>query len=385
MTSPAKFDVVVIGAGIAGVSAAWALAEHAGVALVEQASSPGQHATGRSASVLSETSGHRVVCALAAASRAFFESPPDNFAAHPLLSPRGLLWVGEGTDREALDALARHGTPINPSVRRLTPAATLELVPHFRPRAIAGGATFEPDAMSIDTDALLQGFLRGLRDRGGRLFTSTEAIEFRRCDDAGKHEDRWTVRCGAHLFTTPIIVNAAGAWGDVIAERAGVPAIGLQPRRRTACIAALADVDPRWPLVMDAAGRYYAEPEAGGLLISPADESPSDPCDAQAEEIDVALALDRVREATTLPLRSIRRAWAGLRTFSADGAPVVGEEPTAPGFWWLVGQAGAGIKTAPAVASLLAAAIRGDAVPAGITERNVSPADLSPARFRSPA
>ena len=131
--------------------------------------------------------------------------------------------------------------------------------------------------------------------------------------------------------------------------------------------------------------RYYTEPEAGGLLISPADESPSDPCDAQAEEIDVALALDRVREATTLPLRSIRRAWAGLRTFSADGAPVVGEEPTAPGFWWLVGQAGAGIKTAPAMASLLATLIRGDAVPTGITERTVSSADLSPTRFRSPA
>ena len=385
MTSPVKFDVVVIGAGIAGASAAWALAEHASVALVEQTQSPGHHATGRSASILSETSGHRVLCALAAASRAFFESPPDNFAAHPLLSPRGLLWVGEDTDSEALDALARHGTPINPSVTRLTPSETLELVPYFRPHAIAGGSTFEPDAMSIDTDALLQGFLRGLRDRGGLLFTSTEAIELSRRDDPSRHDDRWTVRCGAHLFTTPIVVNAAGAWGDVIAQRAGVPAIGLQPRRRTACIAAVADADPRWPLVMDVAGRYYTEPEAGGLLISPADESPSDPCDAQAEEIDVALALDRVREATTLPLRSIRRAWAGLRTFSADGAPVVGEEPTAPGFWWLVGQAGAGIKTAPAMASLLATLIRGDAVPTGITERTVSSADLSPTRFRSPA
>ena len=382
MTSPAEFDVVVIGAGIAGASAAWALAEHASVALVEQASSPGHHATGRSASVLSETSGHRVVCALAAASRAFFESPPDDFAAHHLLSPRGLLWIGEDTDSEALDALARHGAMIAPSVRRLTPVETLELIPHFRPHAIAGGSTFEPDAMSIDTDALLQGFLRGLRSRGGRLFTSTEAIALSRLGDTGEHDGGWSVRCGAHLFTTPIVVNAAGAWGDVIAERAGVAAIGLQPRRRTACIATLADADPRWPLVMDVAGNFYVEPEAGGLLISPADESPSDPCDPQAEEIDVALALDRIREATTLPLRSIRRAWAGLRTFSADGVPVLGEEPTASGFWWLVGQAGAGIKTAPAMASLLAALIRGDAVPAGITERTVTPADLSPERFR---
>ena len=136
-------------------------------------------------------------------------------------------------------------------------------------------------------------------------------------------------------------------------------------------------------LVMDVAGRYYFEPEPGGLLISPADETPSEPCDAQAEEIDVAIALDRVHQATTLPVRSVRRAWAGLRTFSPDGAPVVGEEPDAPGFWWLVGQGGAGIKTAPAMAVALASMMDGDALPSEITDRAVGAADLMPARFRS--
>lgn len=381
MTSQ-QFDVVVIGAGIAGASAAWALAEHASVALVEQAAAPGHHATGRSASVLSETSGHRVACALAAASRRFFESPPQGFAEHPLLSPRGLLWVGEIGDSSTLDELAINGAAISSTVKRLTAEQTKSLVPHFRPRAIAGGSTFEPDAMSIDTDALLHGFLRGLRERGGQLFTANEAISLNRI--AGAAADRqWSVTCGARTFTATTVVNAAGAWGDVIAQRAGVATIGLEPRRRTACIAALAGTDPRWPLVMDAAGRYYAEPEAGGLLISPADESPSDPCDAQAEELDVALALDRLQRATTLPLRSIRRSWAGLRTFSPDGAPVVGEEPSAPGFWWLVGQAGAGIKTAPAMAALLTALIRGTDIPASISTL-ISVDDVSPLRFGRP-
>ncbi|HQZ32942.1 MAG TPA: FAD-binding oxidoreductase [Ilumatobacteraceae bacterium] len=374
--SLSKVDVVVIGGGIAGASAAWSLAEHASVMLVEQAASAGFHATGRSASVLSETSGHSVVCALAAASRGFFESPPTNFVDHALLGPRGLLWVGQAGDAAALDHLAQRARSVAPTVRRLTPDETLALVPHFRPAAIAGGSTFEPDAMAIDTDALLQGYLRGLRQRGGHMYTSSAAIQLSRSST------NWTVVCEDRGFEAAVVVNAAGAWGDVVATRAGVAPLGLEPRRRTACLAVLADVDPSWPLVMDVAGRYYAEPESGGLLVSPADESPSEPCDAQAEEIDVALALDRLAEATTLPLRSVRRAWAGLRTFSPDGAPVVGEDPAAAGFFWLVGQAGAGIKTAPAMAAILDALVRGAGLPEALIERSIAEADLSPARFR---
>jgi D-arginine dehydrogenase len=378
MTLGSEVSAVVVGAGIAGASAAWALAEHGSVILVEQAGSPGYHASSRSASVLSETSGNPIVCALAAASRSFFESPPTGFVDHPLLSPRGLLWVGELADAAILDELALSARAIAPSVRRLTPAEVLALVPRFHHRAVAGGGTFEPDAMAIDTDALLQGFVRGFRQRGGQLITSSEAIKLRR--DDGK----WEVITSAEALRAPVVINAAGAWGDVVAERAGVAVLGLQPMRRTACIAVLRDVDPRWPLVMDVAGRYYFEPESAGLLISPADATPSAPCDAQAEELDVALALHRVQEATTLPVRSVRRAWAGLRTFSPDSAPVVGEEPTAPGFWWLVGQGGGGIKTAPAMAHALVSMVNGEPLPAAITDRLVSIADLSPARFRPP-
>ncbi|MEO8266294.1 MAG: FAD-dependent oxidoreductase [Ilumatobacteraceae bacterium] len=367
---------IVIGAGIAGASAAWTLAEHGSVVLVEQEDSPGYHASGRSASVLSETSGHRVVCALTAASRSFFESPPAGFADHPLLSPRGLLWVGEYGDTALLDDIAATARTVAASVSRLTPAEVLVLFPHFRQQAVAGGGTFEPDAMAIDTDALLQGFIHGLRQRGGHVITSSEAVEIRRIDNA------WEVIAGAQTLCAPVVVNAAGAWGDVIAQRARVPVLGLEPRRRTACVAALADVDAHWPLVMDVAGRYYFEPESAGLLVSSADTTLSMPCDARAEEIDIAVALDRVREATTLPVRSVRRAWAGLRTFSTDGAPVVGEEPTAPGFWWLVGQGGGGIKTAPAMAEALAAMVHREPLPASVVDRGVNAADLSPARFR---
>ena len=261
----------------------------------------------------------------------------------------------------------------------MTPGQVLEVVPCLRDHAVAGGGTFEPDAMAIDTDALLQGYLRGVRRRGGQLITSAEAIRLERGDGG------WQVTAGDRTMFAPVVVNAAGAWGDVVALRVGVPALGLQPRRRTACIAPAPAVDTRWPLVMDIAGRYYFEPESGGLLISPADTTPSEACDASADEIDVALALDRVREATTLPVRSVRRAWAGLRTFSPDGAPVVGEEPSAAGFWWLVGQAGAGIKTAPAMAAALAALMHGEPLPPEITERGVRASDLSPARFRVPS
>ena len=280
------------------------------------------------------------------------------------------------TDAELLDELVRSARTVAPSVRRLTPAEVLELVPHFHPSAVAGGGTFEPDAMAIDTDALLQGFVRGFRQRGGRLITSSEAVDLRRVGNS------WEVITSAQTLRARTVVNAAGAWGDVVANRAGVPAIGLEPRRRTACVAALANVDPRLPLVMDIASRYYFEPESGGLLISPADETVSEPCDARAQEIDVALALDRIQQATTLPVRSVRRAWAGLRTFSPDAAPVVGEDRDAAGFWWLVGQGGGGIKTAPAMAEALAGMVHEEPLPPAITDRFVSVADLSPARFR---
>jgi D-arginine dehydrogenase len=369
-------DVCVIGAGIAGASTAYELAAHADVAVVEQEIQAGHHATGRSASVLSETSGHPLVCALAAASRPFFESPPPGFCEHQLLAERGLLWVGRDGDGSLLDELAVAGRAVAPTVRRLDPGETLARLPGFRPGAVAAGGVLEPDAMAIDTAALLAGFIAGLRRRGGTLITSAEAITLQ------PHGRQWVVHAGTHTVRTAHVVDAAGAWGDVVATRAGVRPLGLQPKRRTAALVPAPDRVAAWPLVMDVAGRYYVEPESGGLLVSPADEHDVDPCDARPDELDVAWALEQLSIATDVPVRTVRRAWAGLRTFAPDRAPVVGEDPDAPGFWWLVGQGGAGIKTAPAMAVAIAALLRGRPMPDALVERGVTAAALSPRRLR---
>jgi D-arginine dehydrogenase len=376
MTSTSAVDVIVVGAGIAGASAAAELSTTRTVLLIERERLPAQHASGRSASVLSETSGHPVVCALARLSRAFFESPPPGFAQHALLRPRGLVWVGEQGDATLLDELAATAARVAHGSRRLTPSEVHELLPSFADAAIAGGGVHEPEAMAIDAAAVIDGYLRVLRGNGGRLTTGAEAVTLARDEDDG-----WTVVTPAGTWRAQRIVNAAGGWADVVAARAGVTPLGLVAMRRTAAIVPAPDEVAGWPLVMDVAGRYYCEPETGGLLISPADETPVEPCDAQADELDVALALERVRDAAGLPLRSVRRAWAGLRTFAPDRVPVLGEDPRAPGFWWLAGQGGAGIKTAPAMAQLLPKAMDGEPFPQTALGLDVTPDVLSPARF----
>jgi D-arginine dehydrogenase len=369
-------DVIVVGAGIAGASAAAELSATRTVVLIEREPLPAQHASGRSASVLSETSGHPVVCALARLSRPFFESPPAGFAQHTLLRPRGLVWVGEAQDVALLDELAARAVHVARGSRRLTPSDVHALLPSFTDVAIAGGGVHEPEAMAIDAAAVIDGYLRVLRGNGGRLVTGAEAVTM----TGGV---LWTVTTPAGEWRARHVVNAAGGWSDVVAARAGVTPLGLVAMRRTAAIVPAPDAVAAWPLVMDIAGRYYCEPETGGLLISPADETPLDPCDAQPEEIDVALALERVRDATGLPLRSVRRAWAGLRTFAPDRVPVLGEDPGARGFWWLAGQGGAGIKTAPAMAQLLALTMHAQPFPSRALALGVTRDVLSPARFRT--
>jgi D-arginine dehydrogenase len=371
-----RVDVVVVGAGIAGASAAWRLAADRSVLLVEREATPGHHATGRSAAVLSETSGTFLACALAAASRPFFEQPPDAFGDHSLLAPRGLVWVGAPGDEAALDALADMGRRVRPTVRRIGHDEVLGLFPPLRAERAMVGGVHEPDARTIDVAALLQGYVRGLRARGGVLRPGAEVVQGER------REGGWRVTGPGYEVQAAAVVDAAGAWGDDVAERFGVEPLGLAALRRTACIVPADEAARSWPLVMDVAGRFYAEPESGGLLVSPADETPTAPCDAQAEELDVALALDRIAEATTLAPGHVRRAWAGLRTFSPDRSPVAGEDLDRPGFFWLVGQGGAGIKTAPALAEVTAAAVDGRPLPAPVAAFGIDEAALSPARFR---
>lgn len=366
MTAAAHVDAVVIGGGIAGASAAYELVRRgARVVLVETEPQPGHHATGRSAALLNSSVGDPAICDLATASRPFLEAPPAGFCEHPLLTPRGLLWVAGGTHAAQLDALAADTAGVT---TRLDPTGARRLVPTLADDAVVAGALHEPAAMTIDVAALLAGYLRGVRADGAVVSTSWEALSI---EPSGAG---WRVANGAgDVIAARCVVNAAGAWGDVVARRASVVPIGLAALRRTAALAIAPDTVGDWPMIMDVGGEWYAEPEAGGLLVSPADETPTDPCDVQPDELDVALAIDRVNAALGLSIRAIRRAWAGLRTFCPDRRPTVGADPDHPGFVWLVGQGGGGIKTAPAMAQLAA-----DAIVDGVAP----PAALAPDRFR---
>ena len=367
--------VVVIGAGIAGATAAWHLAEHASVVMVEREAHPGAHATGRSAALLTETSGAVVVSALAAASRPFLAEPSAEFADHPLLSQRGLLWIARGGDQAALDRKTAEAEAAGVEVHRLTGDQCCRLVGVLRPQAAVAGV-YEPGAMTIDVDALLQGFLRGARRRGADLHLVAEVTEV--VEKAGG----WRVRAGDGHWDCDVVVNAAGAWCDAVAELAGLAPLGLRPLRRSVFVfPPPADVDASgWPMVWDVGDRFYFEPEGPMLLASPADEIPSDPCDARPLTEDIAIGVEELEAATTLQVRGVRRTWAGLRTFAPDRVPAAGFDPDHPGFFWLAGQGGYGIKTSPALGRLAAALITGECEPPALTSESV--AALSPARFR---
>ncbi|WP_300019185.1 FAD-dependent oxidoreductase [Pseudonocardia sp.] len=356
MRSP---DVVVIGGGIAGASVAYELAADRSVVLLETERTPGHHSTARSAATYIPGHGVEAVRALIAASDPRFAALPAELGTPPLLAPRPVLWVA--CDAEGERALAavlaeRAGEPDAPVP--LDPADAQRRCPALAPgRVRAAGLT--AGAADIDTDALLQGYLRGLRARGGQVRTGAAAAEISR-DGA-----RWRVG----ELSTGAVVDAAGAWADEVAARAGVPRIGLTPLRRTIAVARVPDPrrlrvpgDARPPMVIEAAERFYFKAESDDLLVSRADETPVPPGDARPDDADVALALERVEAVTALGLRSVRTSWAGLRSFVADRAPVVGAWPAHPGFFFVAGQGGSGIESAPALAVLAADVVRG-AVP----------------------
>jgi D-arginine dehydrogenase len=326
-------DVLVIGGGIAGVSIAYELAADVSVTLLEAESELARHTTGRSAAIYAPTYGGPIVRALTKASAPLF--------GDGIHTPHPSLWIA--VDDDGVDHLRE--TEAEP----VTPAKAVELCPVLRtPLA----AAVDHSAMDIDVMALHARYVRGLQRRDATIRRGERVTDLRR-DSTG-----WVVN-GSHA---DIVVNAAGAWADQVAALAGVRTIGLQPMRRTLALAR-ADADPAWPLVGDAADTFYFRPESGQLLISPGDETPSEPCDAKPREEDVALALERVNAATTLNLRSVHTAWAGLRSFVADREPVVGAWPEHPGFVFFAGQGGYGIQMAPALARLGADVVLGRASP----------------------
>jgi D-arginine dehydrogenase len=373
-------DFLVVGGGIAAASVGYWLARHGRVILLERESQPGYHSTGRSAALFMESYGTQQVRALTLASRAFFEAAPGGFSEHPVLSPRGAMMVAEHGQEQALREHWDILRAMSPNARLLDAQGACDITPVLRREKLAG-AVHEPDAADMDVHAIHQGFLRGIRRAGGRIVTDAEVTSLRRVGQV------WQVTAGGQTYEAPVVLNAAGAWAGVVGEMAGAMDIGLQPRRRSAFIFAPppgCDASA-WPLVAGVTEDWYIKPDAGMLLGSPANVDPVPPHDVQPEEMDIALAIDRIQEMTTLTIRRPTRTWAGLRSFVADGDLVGGWDPQAPGFFWVAAQGGYGIQTSPAMGEACAALARGEAIPAPIAAWGLTAAMLSPERLRKTA
>lgn len=367
-------DVIVIGGGMAGVTAAAHLAPERDVALLEAETALAQHTTGRSAAQYLENYGGDVNRRLTIGSRAFFEAPPDGTTDAPLLTTRPFLAIGGEADRPALEQHATEGVELVPSIRLIDADEVRRLCPPLRSDRIAAGV-LEPDACDIDVMALHQCFVRIARAHGTRIVTGAPVVAIERPGD------RWIVDAGGERYAAPIVVDAAGSWVDRVAALAGVEPVGAMPLRRTAFTVGGPEGSGGWPLVYVIDESLYFKPEAGGqLLVSPADETPSDACDARAEELDVAIALDRLGEWTTLDVRHVRSSWAGLRTFVADRQPVIGFDDVVPGFFWMAGQGGTGIQTAPAAGRLAASLIVDGTVPADLAASGLMVESTAPDR-----
>ena len=364
------YDIAVIGAGMAGATAAAFLSQDNRVALIEAEDVAGYHTTGRSAAIWIQNYGPPDVRALTRLSRPFYETPPPGFCETSLIRQRSVLTLATEAQRPHLEATLANGHGMRPA----SVEEALDLVPAVRPGYLAA-AILEEDAFDMDVAAIHQGFLRTLRVNGGVLGLRHRAGRIERQGGVWEIE----AATGA-LFRAPIVVNAAGAWGDHVASIAGAKPLGLQPCRRTAAIINPEPFDASdWPMIVDVDEQWYARPEARTrLMVSPADATPTHAHDVQPEEIDVAIGIDRMQQALDIEVRRIDHTWAGLRTFTPDGSLAFGWDPRVGGFFWCVGQGGYGIQTAPAAGRLVADLVLGrDPGPAGALLAAISPARFS--------
>ncbi|MDX1581415.1 MAG: FAD-dependent oxidoreductase, partial [Alphaproteobacteria bacterium] len=361
--------------GIAGASAGYFLSPHGDVTLLEREDIPGYHTTGRSAAFYAPSYGGPALRPLTIESGPFLHTPPEGFSDVPLLHERGALYIARDDQRGALqnfyDELAR----LTPEVEMLDGAEATKRCPVLREDYVAS-AMFEPACHDIDVNAVHQGYLRGLRKRGGQVVTGAEVLSLTRKGGA------WVVETSAGTYEAEIVINAAGAWGDVTGQLAGLAPVGLTPLRRTVITVPAPQPDiSHWPLVLDVEEAFYFKPESGSILASPADETPMEPCDVQPEELDIAILIDRLQNATEIEVPRIERRWAGLRTFAPDRTPVVGFDPDAPGFFWFVGQGGYGIQTSPSMGRLAESLIIHERFPDFLGGYDISRETYAPQRF----
>lgn len=368
MSSP---DILIIGGGIAGLSAAAALSKHGRVTVLEAEEQIGFHSSGRSATMLHYALGDRLVRALTLASRPFFDDPPAKFSDVPIGRRMPMLVHAREEERPQLDALERE-LSLFAQLERLDSRGVHELCPLLKQDAVHGIA--DRNGIRLDPHALLQGNLRQLRSRGGELQTSARIARLERANGV------WTATSEkGETFSAPIVVNAAGSWADAIAELAGVQPLGLEPKRRTIITfdAPAGTQLEGLPFAKTVGDELYFAPESGRLFASPMDEVPSEPCDAQPDEYEVALAAHRMEERTVVKVERIHSRWAGLRTFTAGRHPAAGFASDAEGFFWLAGQGGFGLQTSPAMAAIVESMIAGTPWPVADVPRE----ELIPDRF----
>ncbi|MCB1333695.1 MAG: FAD-binding oxidoreductase [Roseivivax sp.] len=353
--------VVVIGGGIAGISAAARLAPEARVTLLEAETALGYHASGRSAAAFLGCYGNAAVRALNDASE------PELLSLPGVMSRRGMMLLGSPGQEAAfaanVDALGLERIDID-RARAIVPVLNPE-----RATLIA----VRPDVYDVDTDLLMQGFRQTALRHGAEFVTGA------RVDRIERHAQTWTVHAGGRAWQADVIVNAAGAWADGVARLAGIRPLGIVPHRRSMARVALPEgIDAtRWPFLDGVDDGWYAKPDAGALIVSPADEDPVEPHDAWAEDMTLAEGIARYEEMVTAPVTRMLSNWAGLRSFAPDRTLVIGPDPAEPGFVWLAGQGGYGFQTCCAASRLAAALVVGQA-PALAPE---TVAALSPARF----
>jgi D-arginine dehydrogenase len=359
------FDIVIVGGGIAGASLGAEVAGKRRALIIEAEDQCGYHSTGRSAAFFLESYGGPHVAQLSAASAPFLRSPPEDFADHGFLHQRGAVHLSEDVWPEL---------PPSVTAYRLDREQLERTVPGLRAHWVR--ALFEPGCADIDVAALHAAFLRQFRRRGGEVRTHARLEQAQRTSEAW----RITLSGGAEV-TAAILVDAAGAWADSVAQACGAEPLGIAPKRRTMVQlrvgrSGLKDL----PLVNDAEGSFYFKGEGDRTIwLSPHDEIPSGPCDAAPEEIDIATAIDRFQGVVDWPVERVERSWAGLRSFAPDRLPVYGFDASVEGFFWSAGQGGFGIQTSPAAGRLAASLLLGEAPDPSVAR--IDPHLFSPRRF----
>jgi D-arginine dehydrogenase len=371
-----KADFLIIGSGMAGMSAAYRLSKYGKVIVLEKESLLGYHTTGRSAAFFTENYGNKIIRSITKASRYFLENPPSCFKNTELMTKYGgSLFIANKHQSKLVDKELNYAKSLSANVFEIEKKEVLNMVPIIREDYL-DRALHEPDSKVMDVDLIHQGFARGLKDNDGKIIFNSEVQKIE------KNNNLWKLITKNDEFISPIVINAAGAWCDEISILAGCNSLNLAPKRRTVIIFDhLKDINTSmWPVVIDIEDNFYFKSEAGKILASPADETDSPPCDSQPEELDIALTIDRIENATNFKIKNIDHKWSGLRSFFPDRTPVVGEDPSRSGFYWLAGQGGYGIQTAPGISKIIECLITGHNWPDYLYDLSITPETLSPKR-----